>query len=492
MTVLSEPKPSYGRLRNYIGGQWVEPSTGNYMDVDNPATAQVIAQVPLSSTADVQQAVTVAQAAFPAWRETPPVARVRHLFALKDLMEQHFEELARTITQEHGKVIAEARGEVRRAIENVEVACGIPSLMMGYGLEDIAKGIDEEAVRQPLGVFGVIAPFNFPLMVPTWFTPYAIACGNTVVVKPSEQVPISQVRFAELIQEAGFPPGVFNIVHGARDAADALLEHPEVKGISFVGSTPVAKHVYAVASAHGKRVQCGGGAKNFLVVMPDANLDATVEAMMDSIFGSTGQRCLAGSVVMPIGSVAKPLEERLVEAARAWRLGNGLDEATQMGPLISHRSVERVLGYVDKGVQAGAKLILDRRNARNEGELPGHFVGPCLFDQVQPDMAIAREEIFGPVAAIIPARSLDEAIEHIHVLPYGNAASIFTASGKAAREFKHRVVCGNIGVNIGVAAPMAFFPFAGMKESFLGTLHGQGRDAIDFFTDRKVVITRWF
>lgn len=491
MAQLPEVKQHYGRLKNLIAGHWVEPETGNYLPVDNPATAQPIAEVPLSGAGDVARAVAAAKQAFPAWRETPPLTRVRYLFALKELMERNFEELARTITQEHGKTIADARGEVRRGIENVEVATGIPSLMMGYGLEDIAKGIDEDAIRQPLGVFSVIGPFNFPLMVPLWFIPYAIACGNTVVIKPSEQVPLSQTRFAELTQEAGIPAGVINLIHGAKDAVDGLLDSPDVVGVSFVGSSGVAKYVYSKAAEKGKRVQCGGGAKNFLVATPDADMDVTVEGMMGSIFGATGQRCLAGSIVVPVGGIYGPLRERLVETAGNLRVGYGLDESVEMGPLISQRSMDRVQGYIDKGVEEGGKLILDRRNVRYEKELPGYFVGPCVFDQVDPGMTIAREEIFGPVAAFMPVDRLEDAMERINNLPYGNAASIFTTNGKSAREFRYRVKAGNIGVNVGVPAPMAFFPFGGMKDSFFGTLHGQGREAIDFFTDRKIIISRW-
>ena len=470
----------------------MEADTSEYLDVENPATTEVIAHVPLSTTSDVGRAAEAAIRAFWSWRETPPLLRARYLFALKDVMEQRFEELARIITQENGKAIKEARGEVQRAIENVEVATGIPSLMMGYGLEDIAKNIDEECVRQPLGVFSVIGPFNFPLMVPLWFVPYAIACGNTVIIKPSEQVPLSQTRFVELTQEAGLPPGVVNLVHGAKDAVDAILEHPDIKGISFVGSSPVAKYVYAGASAHGKRAQCGGGAKNFLVAMPDADLEATVDGIIGSVYGAAGQRCLAASVLVPVGEIYGPLRERLVASATTLKLGNGLDETVDMGPVISRRHMERVLGYIEKGVQEGARLILDRRKARHEEELPGYFVGPCVFDEVPPEMTIAREEMFGPVAAIMPVDTLDEAIERINAMPFGNAASIFTGSGKVARSFKYSVQCGNIGINVGVAAPMAFFPFAGMKESFFGALHAQGREGVDFFTDRKVLITRWF
>ena len=490
--VLSEVKANYGRLRNLINGEWVEADTREWLDVENPATTEIIAQVPISSPADVNDAVAAAKQAFLTWRETPPVLRARHLFTLKGLMEDRFEELARIIVQEHGKTIEDARGETRRAIENVEVAAGIPTLMQGFGLENIASGIDAEAVRQPIGVFGVICPFNFPLMVPNWFIPYAIATGNTVVVKPSEQVPVSQTRMAELMIEAGIPPGVLNVVHGAKDAVDTMLEHPDVRGISFVGSSPIARYVYAKASAAGKRVQCGGGAKNFLVAMPDAYLDSAIDNMMGSIFGAAGQRCLAGSVVIPVGDAYEGVRDRLSAGARNLKLGNGLDESVGMGPVISQRALDRVLGYVEKGVEEGASLIVDRRSVRQDEELAGYFAGPCVFDDVTPDMTIAREEIFGPVAAIMRADSLDEAIGRIEDLPFGNAASIFTSNGGVAREFKHRVTAGNIGVNVGVAAPMAFFPFGGMKDSFFGSHHPQSREVVDFFTDRKIVISRWF
>ncbi|MEX2598020.1 MAG: CoA-acylating methylmalonate-semialdehyde dehydrogenase, partial [Dehalococcoidia bacterium] len=481
-----------GRLRNYINGEWAEPDNAGWLSVENPATTNVIASVPLSTATAVDDAVRAAKDAFATWSAVPPVARARYLFTLKGLMEDHFEELARTIVQEHGKTIEDARGETRRAIENVEVAAGIPSLMMGYGLDDIARGVDAVAVREPMGVFGIIGPFNFPLMVPMWFIPYAIATGNTIVIKPSEQVPLSQIRFVELAAEAGIPAGVINVVHGDKTAVDAMLSHPDVRGISFVGSSPVARHVYATASANGKRVQCGGGAKNFLVAMPDAHWDPTIDNMMGSIFGAAGQRCLAGSVVVPVGDAYEPVRDRLVAAASALKLGNGLDESVGMGPLISQGSLDRVLGYVEKGEQEGAKLLVDRRNARREEELAGYFAGPCVFDEVRPEMTIAREEIFGPVAAIMPVDSLDEAFGAIDALPFGNAASIFTSSGSVAREFRHRVRAGNIGINIGVAAPMAMFPFGGMKDSFFGTLHPQGREVVDFFTDRKVVVSRWF
>jgi len=481
----------YGTLKNYIDGEWVE-SAGELLEVDNPATGEVIARVPLSTAEEVGQAVAAAKAAFWEWRETPPLVRARYMFRLKALMEEHFEDLARTIVKEHGKILDEARGEVRRAIENVEVAMAVPSLMMGYNAEDIAVGIDEEAVLQPVGVFCCVAPFNFPAMVPFWFLPYAVACGNTYIVKPSEVCPISQNRLFELLDEADLPPGVVNLVNGAKEVVDGLLTHPDVAGVSFVGSTPVGRYIYSTAAAYGKRAQCQAGAKNCLVVMPDAVLDRTVASILTSAFGTAGQRCLAGALVLAVGEVYEPLKARLVEAASRIRVGDGLDEATQMGPVVSRKALERILGYIEKGLEEGAELILDGRGVQVEGYPNGHFIGPTIFDQVRPEMTIAREEIFGPVLGIIRVADFDEALEVIDGIPYGNAASLFTSSGKWAREFKYRVHCGNIGINIGIAAPIASFPFGGQKDSFFGDLHGQGRDAIQFFTDRKVVITRWF
>jgi len=482
----------YGTLKNYINGEWVPSQSGELLEVRNPATDELVARVPLSTEDEVNQAVAAAKAAFQEWRETPPIVRARYMFRLKALMEDHFEELARTIVQEHGKILDEARGEVRRAIENVEAAAGIPSLMMGYNAEDIAVGIDEECVRQPIGVFAAIAPFNFPAMVPFWFLPYAVATGNTYIVKPSEVCPVSQNRLFELLDEADFPPGVVNLVNGAKGVVDVLLAHPDVAGVSFVGSTPVARYIYATAAAHGKRAQCQAGAKNCLVVMPDAVLDRTVPNILSSAFGTAGQRCLAGALVLAVGEVYEPLKAQLVEGASRIRLGYGLEEGVQMGPVVSRKAKERILGYIEKGLEEGAELILDGRNVRVEGYPNGHFVGPTIFDQVRPEMTIAREEIFGPVLGIIPVADFDEALAIIEGLPYGNASSIFTSSGKWAREFKYRVRTGNVGINIGIAAPVATFPFGGMKDSFFGDLHGQGRDAIRFFTDCKIVITRWF
>jgi len=482
----------YGTLKNYVGGQWIASASDENLEIHNPASATVIAQVPLSTDEEANQSVTAAKEAFQEWRETPPLVRARYMFRLKALMEEHFEHLAQIIVKEHGKIIDEARGEVRRAIENVEAAAGIPSLMMGYNAEDIAVGIDEECVVQPAGVFCCIAPFNFPSMVPFWFLPYAVACGNTYIVKPSELCPLSQNRLFELLDEVDFPAGVVNLVNGDRRVVDTLLTHPDMVGVSFVGSTPVGKHIYATAAAHGKRAQCQSGAKNCLVVMPDALLDRTVPNILTSAFGTAGQRCLAGALVLAVGEAYEPLKAQLVEAASRMKVGDGLDETVQMGPVVSRQALERIVGYIEKGLEQGAELILDGRGIQVEDCPNGYFIGPTIFDKVSGEMVIAREEIFGPVLGIIPVVDLDEAISIIHDLPYGNAASIFTSSGKSVRQFKYQVDCGNIGVNIGIAAPIATFPFAGMKDSFFGDLHGQGRDAISFFTERKVIISRWF
>ncbi len=441
-------------LRNYIGGEWVESSATEFLELTNPATGEPLGQVPLSGARDVDQAVAAAQAAFLKWREVPPVVRARYLFKLKALLEQHFDEIATTVTRENGKTLDEAKGSLRRGIENVEHACGIPTLMMGKTLEDVAAGIDCEYVRQPLGVFAAVTPFNFPAMVPCWFWPYAIATGNTFILKPSEQVPLSPTRIVELAHEAGIPAGVLNLVHGAKDAVNALLAHPGIAGLSFVGSSPVAKHVYQEAAKHGKRVQALGGAKNHVVVMPDADLDRTVANVSESLFGCAGQRCLAGSVVVAAGKAYEPL-------------------------------------YVEAGRKEGAALLLDGRAPKVDKYPRGHFVGPTVFDGVRADMTIGKEEIFGPVASVTQARDLGEAIELIQRSSFANATSIFTTSGRAAREFRYRIGVSMIGVNIGVAAPMAFFPFGGTKGSFFGDLKAHGQDAVDFYTDKKVVISRW-
>ena len=479
-------------LKNYIDGEWIESLSEKSLEVRNPATTEVIARVPLSSAEEVEKAVQSAKNAFQEWRETTPYTRARYMFDLKILMEERFEDLAQIIVREHGKIIDEARGEVRRGIENVEVAVGVPSMMMGYNMEDVAQGIDETCVYQPAGVFCCVAPFNFPSMVPLWFLPYAVACGNTYIIKPSEICPMSMDILFELLDEVDFPPGVVNLVHGDKVAVDALLESPDVVGLSFVGSTPVARYLYTKAAEHGKRAQCQAGAKNSLVVMPDANIDQTVASIMTSAFGTAGQRCLAGSLVLAVGDAYDPIVDKLLDAATNIKVGDGMDETVQMGPVISKKSLERVLSYIEIGEKEGAKLLLDGRNIQVEGYPNGYFVGPTIFTDVSPNMDIACDEIFGPVLGIIRVDNFDQAVDVIHESPYGNAASIFTSSGKWAREFKYRVEAGNIGINIGIAAPIASFPFSGMKDSFFGDLHGQGRDAIEFFTERKVVISRWF
>ena len=479
-------------LKNYIDGEWIESLSEKSLEVRNPATTEVIARVPLSSAEEVEKAVQSAKNAFQEWRETTPYTRARYMFDLKILMEERFEDLAQIIVREHGKIIDEARGEVRRGIENVEVAVGVPSMMMGYNMEDVAQGIDETCVYQPAGVFCCVAPFNFPSMVPLWFLPYAVACGNTYIIKPSEICPMSMDILFELLDEVDFPPGVVNLVHGDKVAVDALLESPDVVGLSFVGSTPVARYLYTKAAEQGTRAQCQAGAKNSLVVMPDANFDQTVASIMTSAFGTAGQRCLAGSLVLAVGDAYDPIVDKLLDAATNIKVGDGMDETVQMGPVISKKSLERVLSYIEIGEKEGAKLLLDGRNIQVEGYPNGYFVGPTIFTDVSPNMDIACDEIFGPVLGIIRVDNFDQAVDVIHESPYGNAASIFTSSGKWAREFKYRVEAGNIGINIGIAAPIASFPFSGMKDSFFGDLHGQGRDAIEFFTERKVVISRWF
>jgi malonate-semialdehyde dehydrogenase (acetylating)/methylmalonate-semialdehyde dehydrogenase len=479
-------------LKNYIDGKWVASKSKELRDIVNPATGEVIAKVPMSTVEETNEAVEAANAAFERWRRTIPVTRARYFFEMKTLMEENFEKLAQWVVKENGKTIDEARGEVRRGIECVEVATGIPSLMMGVNAEDIAVGIDETLIRQPLGVFFSLAPFNFPNMVPLWFLPFAVAVGNTYIIKPSPQAPISQVRLFEVIDEVDFPPGVANLIHGDVDVANALLDSPHTKGVSFVGSTPVGKLVYAKAAEKGKRAQVQGGAKNFLLVMPDADLERTASALMTSCYGCAGERCLAGAVILATKEIHKPLLKLLVEKAKMIRVGNGLEEGVQMGPVISAKAKERVLGYIEKGVDEGAKLVLDGRDIEVKGHENGFFVGPTIFDEVKPEMAIAQDEIFGPVMSVMEVDDFDSALEIIHANPYGNASSIFTSSGKWAREFQYQIQTGNVGINIGIAAPVAHFPFSGMKDSFFGALHGQGEDAIRFFTESKVVITRWF
>ena len=479
------------RVRNYINGKWTDSKSDAWGEVVNPATGELLAEVPLNGGQDVQDAVEAAHAAFQTWKSTPPGDRIQVLFRLKNLLEEHFEEIARTLVMENGKTLADARGEIRRGIENVEVACGIPTMMQGTTLENISRGIDELMIRQPVGVVAAITPFNFPAMIPLWFLPYAIACGNAMIVKPSERVPLTMQRFFELADQAGLPPGVLSLVNGGKQTVDALLEHPQVRGISFVGSTPVAKYIYATAAANGKRVQCQAGAKNHVVILPDADIDMTSRIVSDSAFGCAGQRCLAVSVAVTVGEAHNRFREAIVETARSLRVGNGLDENVQMGPVITPISRDRIEETIGRGISAGGVAVLDGRNAVIEGFEGGSFVNPTVLDNMAPDGELSTTEIFGPVLSLTNAATVEEAIQIINASPYGNASSIFTTSGIAARQFRNEVTTGNVGINIGVAAPMAYFPFSGWKDSFFGVLHGQAWDAIDFYTDKKVVVERW-
>ncbi|MFB3826128.1 MAG: CoA-acylating methylmalonate-semialdehyde dehydrogenase [Bryobacteraceae bacterium] len=470
---------------NYIGGEWRQASGAVGGQSVNPATGETLAELPQGAPEDVAAACAAAGKAFPEWRAVPPGERIQYLFKLKPLLEEHFEEIARLITIENGKTLGEARGELRRGIENVEVACGIPILMQGYNLEDVAPGIDETMVRQPLGVAACITPFNFPAMIPLWFLPYAIACGNTFVLKPSERVPLAITRIFELVAGTGLPRGVVNLVHGGKPAVDALLDNPAVRAVSFVGSSAVARYIYARAAANGKRVQCQGGAKNHVVVMPDAERDSTTQIVADSAYGCAGQRCLAVSVAVTVGESREWFRDAITGAAAALKVGNGLDAGVQMGPVITAASRERIESLVGAAEREGAVPLVDGRGLR------GNFVGPTVLDGVPPTSQLTETEIFGPVLSLIHARDVDEALAVIARNAYGNASSIFTTSGAEARKFRNQSPTGNVGVNIGVAAPMAYFPFSGWKGSFFGTEHAQGRDAVEFYTDKKVVIERW-
>ena len=476
----------------YIAGGWRNLTGGT--PVFNPSTGEIIAECPLCDAALVDEAVQAAAAAFPAWRDTPPVERARVFFRYRQLLEENFDRICRTISLEHGKTHVEARGSLFRGLENVEYACGIPSLLMGDTLENIARGVDCETMLQPLGVCAGITPFNFPAMVPLWMFPVALACGNTFVLKPSEKVPLSAVMLIELLEQAGLPKGVLNIVHGGREVVEALLTHPVVKAVSFVGSTPIARHVYETGTKHGKRVQANGGAKNYIVVMPDADIAKTVEALSTAAFGCAGERCMAGSTAITVGVAADRLLPSLVEAARAIKVGRTDLTTAQpdMGPVITAQHRERVLQLVAGGERDGAKILCDGRSTRVADAPHGFFVGATIMDEVQANMTIAREEVFGPVLNVMRMGDLDHAIACANASAYGNGAAIFTNSGKAAREFKHRVKAGMIGINVGVPATMAMFPFTGWDESFFGDLHIQGREGVQFYTQQKVVSTRWF
>jgi malonate-semialdehyde dehydrogenase (acetylating) / methylmalonate-semialdehyde dehydrogenase len=488
MTVVA---PTLTKVPNYINGRWRQATATEWLDVSNPATGEPLAQVPISTADDVAAAVDAAAAAYPEWRRTPPEDRIQALFKLKQLLEDHIDELGRIITQENGKTLSEAKGELRRAIENVEVACGIPTMMQGYNLEDVARGIDEMMIRQPVGVVAAITPFNFPAMIPFWFLPYAIACGNTFILKPSERVPLTMRRAFELLDQIGLPAGVVNLLNGGKSAVDALLDHPKVRALSFVGSTPVAKYVYARAGANGKRAQCQGGAKNHVIVLPDADMVMATQIIGDSAFGCAGQRCLAVSVAVTVGEAQKTFRDAITDAAGSLRVGNGLDEGVQMGPVITPQSKSRVESLIAMGEKQGARVLLDGRNSKIPKYEAGNFVNPTILDDLPVQSDLANTEIFGPVLSLVHADSLDEALAFLERSPYGNQASLFTSSGSAARRFRYEAPAGNIGINIGVAAPMAYFPFSGWKDSFFGVLHGQGRDAVEFYTEKKVVIERW-
>jgi malonate-semialdehyde dehydrogenase (acetylating) / methylmalonate-semialdehyde dehydrogenase len=475
-------------IGNYVGGRWTAPDTDRLLDVVNPATQDVLARVPLSTANDLENAVAAAREAFPAWRSKSTIERARWLFSLRQRMTEHADELARLVTTEMGKTLADARAEVGRAIEMVECACAIPTTMQGRNLENVATNVDAETIRQPVGVCAAIVPFNFPAMVPFWFLPFAIACGNTFVLKPSEQVPLTQNRIFELIDDLDLPPGVVNLVNGDREVADAILESPGIDAVSFVGSAKVARHVYERAAANGKRVQALGGAKNFMVVMPDAVMEKTVDGITSSAFGAAGQRCMAGSVVVTVGEAHDKLVRPLAEASRNLRVGGGLEDGVAVGPVISCASRERIEGWVEKAATDGATIEVDGR--RDDADAA--FIGPTILTGVRPGMDILNEEVFGPVLAIVQTETLEEAIEVVNSSRYGNGTSIFTESGAAVRRYRHDVEVGMVGVNIGVAAPVAFFPFSGWKDSFLGDLHAHGGDAVEFYTRKKTVTSRWF
>ena len=481
-------------LLNYVNGQWRRSGALDALDVHNPATGGTIATVGLTPAAEVDAAARAGLEAYAEWRETPVVDRIQPLFRLKMLLEEHLDEIGRVITEECGKTFAESVGEMRRGIENVEVACGTPSLVQGWNNEDIASGIDEHMLRQPLGVVAAITPFNFPGMIPLWFLPYAVATGNCFILKPSEKVPMTTQKLFALIEEAGFPPGVVQLVNGGADTVNAILDHPDIRAISFVGSTAVAKYIYSRATANGKRAQCQGGAKNPVVIMPDANLEMTTQMMGDSAFGCAGQRCLAVSVAVTVGEAKDPFTEGIADLAASRKVGYGLDEATEMGPVITRESQHRIEGLIEAGAQEGARVLVDGRQKSVPGYHDGYWVFPTVLDAVDPTSQIARTEVFGPVLSLMHADTIEDAIALINdrsVSAYGNMACLFTSSGAVARQFRHEVDAGNIGINIGVAAPMAFFPFSGWNESFFGDLHAQSRHGIEFYTQTKVVVERW-
>jgi malonate-semialdehyde dehydrogenase (acetylating) / methylmalonate-semialdehyde dehydrogenase len=478
-------------INHWIDGHAGQREAERYGAVYDPASGQQTTRVAYATGDDVDAAVRAAKAAFPAWRDTPVVKRARVMFAFLDLLQRHKDELARIIAAEHGKVVPDAAGEVQRGLEVVELACGIPHLLKGDFSENVSSEVDSYSIRQPLGVAAGITPFNFPVMVPMWMHPIAIACGNCFVLKPSEKDPSASNRVAELYAEAGLPDGVFNVVHGDKVAVDAVLDHPDIAAVSFVGSTPIARYVYERGTSHGKRVQALGGAKNHAVVMPDADLDSAADALVSAAYGSTGQRCMAISTVVAVGRVADPLVERLRERAAALRTGPGLDPESEMGPLVTGAAREKVAGLVETGVAEGAKLVLDGRDLEVAGHEDGFFLGPCLFDEVSPEMTIYRQEVFGPVLIVLRVADIDQAIDLVSRNPYGNGTAIFTSSGAAARKFQNEVQVGMVGVNLPIPVPMAFYSFGGWKQSLFGDLHVHGPEGVAFYTRGKVVTTRW-
>lgn len=479
------------KLKNYINGRWVDTQGTEWLDVVNPATGEVLSMVPAGAAADVADAAGIAAEAAKSWRNVPATQRIQYLFRMKQIMEKNSEEIAAICTSECGKTLAESKAEITRAIENIEVACGIPALLQGAFSEDISNGIDEFTIRQPVGVGACISPFNFPVMIPFWFMPYALACGNTYIVKPSEKVPGTMARIFELFEEISLPAGVLNMVHGAKPAVDELLKNPSVSAISFVGSSAVAKYIYSEGSANGKRVQAQGGAKNPVVVMPDADVASAVKIVADSAFGCAGQRCLAASIVITVGEAYQSFVDGITAAALAKKTGNGLDPATDMGPVISPASLDRIRALLSAAEKGGASMLLDGRAVKVEGHDKGNYIAPTIIGNVDPESEIYNTEVFGPVLTIMHVNTLDEAISLVNRGRYGNSACIFTKSGSAARKFRRDAIAGNIGINIGIAAPMAFFPFSGWKESFFGDLHGQSGHAVEFYTQTKVVIERW-
>ena len=479
------------RLENFVDGTWRASRSVEALKVLNPASAQVLAEVPLSPAEEVGAAAVAAQKAFEDWRRTPVGERIQPLFRLKTLLEENLKDLARTVTEECGKTFAESVGELRRAIENVEVACGIPSLMQGSNSEVIAAGIDEHMIRQPLGVVAAITPFNFPAMIPFWFMPNALATGNCFILKPSERVPLSSNQAFHLLEAAGFPPGVVQLVNGGKETVNGLLDHPAIRAISFVGSTATARYIYSRAAANGKRAQCQGGAKNPVVVMPDADMEMTTRILADSAFGCAGQRCLAASVAITVGGAEKVLAEQMAHAARNRKVGYGLDEGVEMGPVISAESQARIEALIAQGEREGGRLLVDGRGKKVKNYGDGFFVFPTIMEGVPPQGEIARTEIFGPVLSLMHAASIDEAVEMVNARRYGNMACIFTSDGASARHFRYEVNAGNVGINVGVAAPMSTFPFSGWGDSFFGDLHAQAQHAVEFFTQTKVVVERW-